>query len=211
MSLSKRQIVIAALELAEKQGAERLTMRSLAANLDRRPSSLYNHISGRDDLIEGMRALVVEEIDTSVFAVKGWDDAVIVWAESYLSAFAARPSCIRLLATTPITDPSTLRMYDIVVSALVRGGWADGDAVAVMRTIEALVLGSALDAIAPSSLLSLDAVPLELEALRRSLEPGHRDRAGARAAFVLGMEALVEGLRVRLAAERSSSGPPGQT
>ena len=200
MSLSRRQIVIAALDLAETQGAERLTMRSLAAKLDRRPSSLYNHISGRDDLIEGMRAFVVEEIDTSIFAVTTWDEAVIVWAESYLAAFAARPSCIRLLATTPITDPSTLRMYDVVVSALGRGGWADGDAVAVMRTIEALVLGSALDAIAPSSLLSLDSIPPELETLRRSLEPAHRDRAGARAAFVLGMGAIVEGLRARLAA-----------
>ncbi|MEO6199724.1 MAG: TetR/AcrR family transcriptional regulator C-terminal domain-containing protein [Cryobacterium sp.] len=200
MSLSRRQVVIAALDLAEKQGAEQLTMRSLAARLDRRPSSLYNHISGRDDLIEGMRALVVEEIDTSTFAVTTWDEAIVVWAESYLAAFAMRPNCIRLLATTPITDPSTMRMYDVVVSALVRGGWADGDAVAVMRTIEALVLGSALDAIAPSSFLSADAVPPELEALRRSLEPVNRDRAGARAAFVLGMDALIEGLRARLAA-----------
>jgi len=200
MPMSRRQILIAALDLADKHGAEQLTMRSLATKLDRRPSSLYNHISGRDDLIEGMRAVVVEEIDTSAFATATWDEAVVVWAKSYLAAFAARPNCIRLLATTPITDPSTMHMYDVVVSALVRGGWGDGDAVAVMRTVEALVLGSALDEIAPSSFLALEAVPLELEALRHSLEPANLERARARAAFVLGMGALIEGLRARLSA-----------
>lgn len=61
-------------------------------------------------LIERMRALIVEEIDTASVATKSWDEALIDWAESYLAAFAQRPNCIRSLATTPITDPSVFCM-----------------------------------------------------------------------------------------------------
>ena len=202
MALTSEKIVLAAFGIAEKHGVEALTMRSLAAKLGRRPSSLYNHIDGRVDLIERMRALIVEEIDTASFATKSWDEALIDWAESYLAAFAQRPNCIRLLATTPITDPSVFCMYENVVGALTRAGWRDGDAVAVMRTVEAHVLGSALDLNAPSTLLSFEAVPAQLESLRRSLEPAHLALAGAEPAFALGIRALVAGLRARLGTAR---------
>ncbi len=200
MNLTSRHIAQAALALVDTHGSDALTMKSLASKLGRRPSSLYNHIAGKKDLIERMRALIVEEIDTSSFANAPWDDALVAWARSYLAAFAARPNCIRLLATTPITDPSTMRMYNVVVTALIDSGWPDGEAVAVMRTVEALVLGSALDVIAPSSMLSADAAPAELETLRRALDPANGASSSAEAAFDLGIQALFDGLRLRWAA-----------
>lgn len=197
MPLDARQIAIAALDLADEHGVEGMTMKSIATRLRRRPSSLYNHISSREDLIERMRALVVEDIDTSSFASKPWNVALVDWAESYLAAFAARPRCIRLLATTPITDPSTLQMYDRVVAALIEGGWPEGDAVAVMRTVEAHVLGSALDVVAPDNLLSGGAVSADLASLRRALDPELSHRWSAQAAFAMGIRALVDGLQSR--------------
>jgi AcrR family transcriptional regulator len=198
MYLTARTIALAALDLADAEGAENLTMRSLASRLHRRPSSLYNHISGRDELIEHMRAIVVEDIDVTSFATQSWDDALYEWAKSYLTSFAMRPSSIRLLATTPITDPATLAMYDVVVTALTEGGWPEQQAIAVMRTVEAHVLGSALDVIAPENLLSPDAVSPDLETLRRSLDPAHFSSWSAQAAFDLGIHALIDGLRARL-------------
>jgi AcrR family transcriptional regulator len=203
MKLTARTIALAALELAEAEGAESLTMRTIAARLQRRPSSLYNHITGREDLIEQMRAIVVEDIDGSAFATEAWDVALGLWAQSYLAAFAMRPHSIRLLATTPITDPATLRMYDVVVSALVRGGWPQAQAIAVMRTVEAHVLGSALDVVAPENLLSPDAVSPDLAALRKSLDPDQFNDWSAQAAFDLGIHALIHGLQSRLREAKS--------
>jgi len=202
--LKPHQIALAALDLVDTDGSEALTMKRLATRLNRRPSSLYNHIEGRVDLIERMRALIVEDIDVSSFALKGWDDALQDWAYSYLAAFAAHPNCIRLLATTPITDPSTLRMYETVVSALCSAGWPDGDAVAVMRTVEAHVLGSALDIVAPESLLTAEVVPRELVSLRRSLEPGNVERSSAKYAFELGIPTLIAGLVLQLAEQQKN-------
>jgi hypothetical protein len=87
-----------------------------------------------------------------------------------------------------------------VVSSLLAGGWPARDAVAVMRTVEAHVLGSALDIVAPGDLLAQASVPSELTALRSALDPEHADASGAERAFHLGLEALMHGLRARHAA-----------
>lgn len=195
--LTREQLVTAALDLVDREGADALTMRTLAGRVDRQVSSLYNHVGSRADLIEALRARIVADIDTSPFAddSRPWDEALTAWAESYLRSFAAHPHLIALLATTPIRDQSTLAMYDTVVAALVRAGWPVSDAVAVMRTVEAFVLGSGLDIVAPGDLLTSDAVPEELPALRAALDPSFGDATGAARAFRLGFAALMDGLR----------------
>lgn len=194
MALTVRQLAVAALHVMSEVGSEGLTMKRLAAEVNRKPSSLYNHIRSRDDLIEHMRALIVEKISTASFETEPWDVAIEDWARSYLAAFAEHPESIRLLATTPITDPSTLEMYDVVIDGLLRGGWPTHRAVAVMRTVEAHVLGSALDLVAPETLLSAAAVPDSLGAFKSALDPRFADQSGARAAFELGIVALLAGL-----------------
>jgi AcrR family transcriptional regulator len=195
--LKREQLVSAALDLIDEEGGDALTMRSIASRVDRQVSSLYNHVGSRAELIELVRARIVASIDTSAFHGRPWDAALEAWARSYLTAFAAHPNVIPLLATTPIRDPSTLEMYETVVAALLAGGWPARDAVAVMRTVEAHVLGSALDIVAPGDLLVQATVPADLAALRSALDPEHADAYGADRAFRLGLAALMLGLRDR--------------
>lgn len=203
----------AALALIDEEGGHALSMRSLAKRLDLQVSSLYNHVASRRDLIETLRARIVDEIDTSTFSVAAWDAALEGWARSYLAAFASHPNIIQLLATTPIRDESTLEMYDRVVRALGEAGWPLHETVAVMRATEALVLGSALDIVAPIDLLTRDSVPIERRALRSALDPSRPDAFGARQAFEIGLTALIAGLRERFAASARSSQitPQGET
>ncbi|MBR7503249.1 TetR family transcriptional regulator, partial [Mycobacterium tuberculosis] len=79
MRLNRDRLVSAALDLVDVEGAEALSMRVLADRVDRQVSSLYNHVSGRDDLIEAMRARIVTGIDVSAFAESSglaWDEAI---------------------------------------------------------------------------------------------------------------------------------------
>lgn len=207
MRLNRDRLVDAALDLVDVEGSEALSMRILAARVDRQVSSLYNHVSGRSELIELMRARIVAEIDVAAFArvdsvecEESWDVALESWARSYLRAFAAHPNLIRLLATTPIGDLSTYQMYDTVVAGLRRGGWPRSRTVAVMRTVEAHVLGSALDIIAPADLISQDSADERFSEIRAALDPRCADTSSATAAFELGLRALVDGLRLQLEA-----------
>ncbi|MGO2648563.1 MAG: TetR/AcrR family transcriptional regulator C-terminal domain-containing protein, partial [Brevibacterium aurantiacum] len=184
-----------------------LSMRTLAARVDRQVSSLYNHVSGRTELIELMRARIVADIDVAAFASVGtsaraipWERALEFWARSYLRAFAAHPNLIRLLATTEIRDLSTYEMYDAVIAGLRRGGWPESRTVAVMRTVEAHVLGSALDIIAPSDLIAQDSADVRFSEIRTALDPRFVETSSATAAFELGLNALIDGLRLQLEA-----------
>ena len=203
--VNRQQLVTAALDLIDEEGGEALSMRALAKRVDRQVSSLYNHVASRGDLIEAVRARIVEDIDTGAFGAEPWDAALGAWARSYLAAFAAHPNVIGLLATTPIRDASTLQMYDRVIAALLAAGWPVGDAVAVMRTIEAHVLGSALDIVAPADLLEQSSVPTEHAAMRAALDPALGEAFGAARAFEVGLAALLAGLRDRHAATRAAA------
>jgi AcrR family transcriptional regulator len=199
-TVNRTMLVAAALEIVDQSGSEALTMRSLAGRVHRQVSSLYNHVGSREELIELMRAHIVEGIDTSAFADRPWDQALEAWARSYLRAFSAHPHLIRILATSPIRDLSTFAMYDVVIGALLSARWPVTDAVAVMRTVEAHVLGSALDLVAPSDMLDQSAVPAEMTMVHAALAPDLEQATSAAAAFELGIAALLEGLRLRHAA-----------
>ena len=207
MRLNRDRLVGAALDLVDAEGAEALSMRALADRVDRQVSSLYNHVSGRADLIEAMRARIVTGIDVSAFAPAEvgeevpWAVALEVWARSYLRAFASHPNLIRLLATTSIRDPSTYAMYDAVVAGLRRGGWPESEVIAVVRTVEAHVLGSALDIVAPGDLLAQEAADERFPAVYAALASHNAESYGAKPSFELGLAALIAGLRSRLAAQ----------
>lgn len=208
MRLNRERLVAAAFDLVDEEGAEALSMRTLAARVDRQVSSLYNHVAGRGELIEAMRARIVEGIDIVPFVdadggadggeASSWDIALERWARSYLRAFAAHPNLIRLLATTSIRDRSTYAMYDSIVAGLERGGWPEGQVIAVIRTVEAHVLGSALDIVAPGDMLDQTSVDPHFSHVRSALDPRNAAAYGATAAFELGLTALIDGLRLRL-------------
>ncbi len=79
--LSRERIVVAAVELADAQGIEALSMRKLAAELGYEVMSLYNHVANKDDLLDGMVDLVAGEI-TAPPAETDWKHAARAMALS---------------------------------------------------------------------------------------------------------------------------------
>ena len=61
--LSRDDIALTALDILDSEGLSALTMRHLAARLGVRAASLYNHVSGYDEIIDLIQDLVNQEID----------------------------------------------------------------------------------------------------------------------------------------------------
>src|SRR3954451_13701332 len=59
--LSRERILRTALELADEHGIEAVTMRKLGRTLGFEAMSLYNHVANKDDLLDGILDLVLEE------------------------------------------------------------------------------------------------------------------------------------------------------
>lgn len=60
--LDRRRIVAAALDIADAQGVEALSMRALARELGFEAMSLYNHVANKDELLSLMVEAVTAEI-----------------------------------------------------------------------------------------------------------------------------------------------------
>lgn len=217
--LSRQLILETGLRLIDERGESGAGMRAIAQELGVRPSSLYNHVSGRDELVAGIRELISDRIDVACFDRLPWDRALERWADSYRAAFAAHPPTIALLATASLTpDSRTSFMYDAVVAALVRAGWPEARALSVIVAVESFLLGAALDAAAapdmldPGSRTDVPAFSSAYAARERALAAGAGGRAGAGGgsgtgrpadeAYRVGIAAMIAGLRVEFEALR---------
>ena len=60
--LSRQRALTAAIELADAEGIEALTMRKLAQSLGVEAMSLYHHVRNKNDILDGMVDMVFAEI-----------------------------------------------------------------------------------------------------------------------------------------------------
>lgn len=203
--LNRELIMQTALRLLDERGEQGAGIRELARELGVRPSALYNHISGSDDVIGGVRELISDRIDVSSFNVRPWEEALEQWALSYRAAFAAHPPTIALLAVRPLEAGSrTSGMYNAVCDGLLRAGWPEECVLDVVVACESYVLGAALDEAAPDDMLdpgNLDTVSAFRRAYdARSTVLGGAATGAAERAFSLGLRALLAGLRAEFEA-----------
>lgn len=175
--ITRDAIFRTALRIVDEHGPDALSTNRIAAELGVKGPSLYNHVSGRTEIIEGIRELVTAEIDFTVLDLHPWQRALEHLARSYRAAFAAHPRVVPLLTAHPVRSAAVLALYDRVSAALRQAGFPDEDLSPIIQAVEYLIIGSALDQAAPTG-----------------GDPRH--------AFEVGLSLLVRGLTDRLTAPR---------
>src|SRR4051794_7160018 len=75
LPLNRDRILQAALELADEGGIESLTMRRLGQTLGFEAMSLYNYVANKNDLLDGILDLVLDE-SQAPSADGEWDVAI---------------------------------------------------------------------------------------------------------------------------------------
>ena len=73
--LSTDRILQAAIDVADREGLQALTMRRLGAELGVEAMAMYKHVSGKDDILDGMVELVVSLIEAPGHGMD-WRDAM---------------------------------------------------------------------------------------------------------------------------------------
>ncbi|MFF0751350.1 TetR/AcrR family transcriptional regulator [Streptomyces sp. NPDC004267] len=196
-ALSRDGIMRAALDLVDEEGAAALSTPRLAARLGVKGPSLYNHVSGRDEILDGIRELILGEMDLDM-TVRPWTAAVDGWARAYRAALAAHPHAIPLLVGRPARGLSALRGYAAAFDLLRAAGWPEEHLMPLVRSVEYFLTGSALALVdAPTE------PPPPEEELPPGLEPflnpppDYRDIAfdAGLAALIRGFEATLDTLR----------------
>lgn len=112
-----------AIRLADKKGLASLSMRKLAAALRVEAMSLYNHVTSRDDLLDGMVDLVVAEIETPTIG-GDWKAAMRARAVSAHAVLRRHPWSIAPLMSRIHVGPAMLGYINATVGCLREAGFS---------------------------------------------------------------------------------------
>ncbi len=104
--LSRAAVVERALELADSDGLDALTIRRLATELGVTPMALYWHFRSKEELIAGLADRVWGEIRTDVDEASCWSDQLAMMLESLIDVLRAHSSASALLASSEKLGPS---------------------------------------------------------------------------------------------------------
>jgi AcrR family transcriptional regulator len=189
--LSRDAIATAALRLVDRTGE--FTIVQVADALGVRPSSLYNHLGSKAEIVEAMRSLVFREGGFDTGHSGTWDEIVRTLLRRYRECFARHPRLIPLVTAYTVSSPEVMAMYDELAETLAAAGVDDGQLLDVITLCDSVVLGAALDLAAPDEVWAVDQA--SSPALVAAIRGAGSGRARADRAFELALDVLVAGLR----------------
>jgi AcrR family transcriptional regulator len=151
--LDRRTILLAAVQLIDENDLRYLTMRRLGAHLGVEGMALYHYIHGREDLLDGIVELVIDDLygDPDVYIkADDWQDYMVRLAHGVRRIALAHPRVFPLVATRPPAAPwvrpplRSLRWMESFLETLHRCGFSDAASVAAYRAFSSFLLGHLL-------------------------------------------------------------------
>ncbi|WP_162299262.1 TetR/AcrR family transcriptional regulator [Microvirga ossetica] len=116
-----------ALTLLDRDGLEALNMRGLAKHLGVTPMALYNHVSNKEDLLHGIAATVIDQLQFECDSDDWWEQIRACFRE-LRQACLAHPGLVRLVETAEVLPASIFRPMELTLAALQRAGIGPEDA-----------------------------------------------------------------------------------
>ena len=145
--LSRALVLRAAVDLADREGLDALTMRRLAQELGVEAMSLYHHLANKDAILDGAVEVVVDEIVEAVDHVDAPSPAVDWQAAMRGRILAARevllrhPWAPRLLETRTSMSPSIVGYFDGLLGIFRAAGFSYDLAHHAMHALGSRALG----------------------------------------------------------------------
>jgi AcrR family transcriptional regulator len=143
LPLSRDRVLRTALELADRDGIESLTMRKLGGELGVEAMSLYNHVSNKEDLLDGLADIVIGEIEVPADGID-WKTSMRRRAISARRMLARHPWAGGVIESR--TSPSRPRSEypEAVIGILRRAGFSIEMAIHTFFTLDSYIYGFAI-------------------------------------------------------------------
>jgi len=223
-TLSREQIVTAALDLLDAEGLEGMNMRALGKRLNAAATAVYWHVGSREGLIALAADRAWAEVDLPDPAEVGWRTAASEMATSEYAMLTRHLWLVQAFGSYQLYGPGKARHDDHSIAVYEAAGFVGAEADQATSAVFTFVLGNALGLAATASFtrkLGRDggdvhvlmqasrAEVVELAAqfprLRARLElPSAGYGSAPRGSFAFGLQAVLDGLEARLAARATS-------
>lgn len=190
-SITRRQVIDAAVREVSEGHYEQMSIRSLARGLGVSPMSLYRHVRNRDDLLDEVTDRLLAAAWRPACDARDWRAWVAEAAQRLRHLLVSQPAALHVYLRHPVATPSALlRMEEIL--AVLRGVGFDEDAAArAYAALHTYTIGfSALEASRNDWDPTTSAADATMRRLAAFTSPGQ---------FTLGLDYLLAGIERDLA------------
>lgn len=140
--LDRERVLRAAMDLADREGIDELSMRNLGRELGVEAMSLYHYIESKVDLLSALGDMVMREVELPESAPSGWKSAIRRMAISYHAALARHPWFHSLKPVPSRVGPGTLGYMEWTLGTLRRAGFSARMTHHAYHILESHVVGS---------------------------------------------------------------------
>jgi AcrR family transcriptional regulator len=134
------EVILDAAEEVAGQGFGALTMRAVAARLGAVPMALYNHFATKEQLVDALLDRVLGRFDPAP-AGDDWGEDLRRFAEAHRRLLTDHSWAVAPLFTQPNPGLGAVRIGELALGILRRGGFSNAQAVAAFSAIIALNYG----------------------------------------------------------------------
>jgi AcrR family transcriptional regulator len=210
--LTRERIVAAAIDLADADGLAALSMARLAERLGCGTMSLYRHVANKDELVVFMLSQAPAPPPAGSSDGVNWRGILTDWADGLWGVYHRHPWVLQTASVGPPADPGQLSWLNAGLAALGGTSLTERDKFGAVMAVLHFVRGAAALAIGAGAmpdhgypdLLKRLVDRTRFTALSAALDAGVFDDANRNplAEFHTGLEQLLDGIEVKVAARR---------
>ncbi|MGJ0118423.1 TetR/AcrR family transcriptional regulator [Williamsia sp. MIQD14] len=205
------RIVATAIALLNEEGADALSMRTLAQRLGSGTATLYRHVEGRPQLVAHVVDAMFAEMashsrmrDDDALLAMPWQQALETAARTMFEVLRRNPNVAPLMIDNTPVGPHALAVRERALAMLLAAGFDAGLAVRAWVTVARYVLGFAAqlrtDDPAPTQAAAWGAVdPADFPA---SIAVAGEVPVPLEEEFTFGLQMLISGLQTAVEAQR---------
>ena len=207
LKLSEARIVDAAVTIADAEGLDALTMRRLATEFGSSAMAFYNHVAGKEALLE----LIAERTLSALPQLdhgQPWQAELSRFFTTWHEQLVAHPATAQIMAQQSLAVPSVINHGEDALALLLESGFDDALAVETLVALGNYTLGASLYELSRQQSLhrirdvTIDADKTPLIYRMR----GHIAEAAGESQFNFGLDQLIGGIAARAEALVASQG-----
>ena len=210
--LTRNLIVAAALEIADAEGVDAISMRRVAKAVGVEAMSLYHRVASKDDLLDSVADAVYQSMSLPPIEDE-WQRNVRGYAMAFRQALLEHPNVVALVATRPVMGIAGMGVVEIALAELREIGFEAELARRVLNILVSFVLGHALTEVGALPALaghSEEEIVQFRQALPSERFPNVAETVASRPAdrdaeFANGIEMLITGMELALKQSREQA------
>jgi AcrR family transcriptional regulator len=219
-TLTRDEIIDAAIGLLDAEGLEGLNMRALGKRLGAAATAVYWHVASKDDLVAHASDQVWHEIALPDLTASDWRAAATAMATDLYALLTRHPWLVQVFGSHVVYGPGKARYDEHSIALYEAAGFTGARADQAMTAVFTYVLGNALGPAAVASLARklhraggdaeermrmrmahARAIAAHFPRLRARLDTAAAQYAAApEDSFAFGLRAIFDGLEALLAA-----------